>query len=318
MPNSSESRVQQLGQQNETIGHHVTSLSSEETAAIGEKLKQLRGAMRKAEQERERAKQTLAIIEKTHDKMKNDPKPYFKHKVKQLYRTAVQDCELESTALQQCLDLIYDVRTTVRNRPRKTGLFSKETSIRRGALMKLLQSSAQTLPLFIPRTRNEKPPPLCGCIPADVNHVAKAGELVAALIKPNADVPTTGDESNWILAEVVQYHPNAGRYDIDDIDESVEAKKRHSLSRRRIVPLPLWRVNPETNPEALFEKDDLILALYPQTTCFYRGIIGKVPESAHEDYSILFEDSSYPEGYSPALPVPQRYVIPCKDPVKKK
>lgn len=184
--------------------------------------------------------------------------------------------------------------------------------------MKLLQSAAQTLPLFIPRTRNEKPPPLCGCIPADANHVAKAGELVAALIKPHADVPTTGDESNWILAEVVQYHANAGRYDIDDIDESVEAKKRHSLSKRRIVPLPLWRVNPETNPEALFEKDDLILALYPQTTCFYRGIIGKVPESAHEDYSILFEDSSYPEGYSPALPVPQRYVIPCKDPVKKK
>ena len=35
------------------------------------------------------------------------------------------------------------------------------------------------------------------------------------------------------------------------------------------------------------------------------------------DYSVLFEDTSYPEGYSPPLSVAQRYVIACRDDRKK-
>ena len=30
--------------------------------------------------------------------------------------------------------------------------------------------------------------------------------------------------------------------------------RRHTLSKRKIVPLPLWKANPETDPEALFGK----------------------------------------------------------------
>lgn len=299
-------------------GHHPGGLSSAEAVIINEQLKKLFHSIQSVKHARISSQSTITSIGKTHEKMKNDPgKPYFKHKLKQLYKSALQDCESESSTLQQCLERIYEIRATVRNRPRKMGMFSKETSIRRGALMKMLQSAAQTMPLFIPRGRDEKPPPLCGSIPAEATHVAKTGDLVAALIKPAPDVPTTGDESNWILAEVVSYNHNSARYEIDDIDEVVDSSnKRHILSKRRIVPLPLMRVNPETDPDALFEKNCLVLALYPQTTCFYRGIIGKVPETANEDYLILFEDNTYPEGYSPALPVPQRYVILCKDDMK--
>lgn len=53
--------------------------------------------------------------------------------------------------------------------------------------------------------------------------------------------------------------------------------RRHTLSRRRIIPLPQWKANPETDPEALFQKDQLVLALYPQTTCFYRALIHGPP-----------------------------------------
>ncbi len=38
---------------------------------------------------------------------------------------------------------------------------------------------------------------------------------------------------------------------------------------------------------------------------------------ATEDYSVLFEDTSYPDGYSPPLMVPQKYVILCKEDKKK-
>ena len=41
------------------------------------------------------------------------------------------------------------------------------------------------------------------------------------------------------------------RYEVDDIDE--EQKERHTLSRRKVIPLPTRRACPETNPEALYE-----------------------------------------------------------------
>jgi SAGA-associated factor 29 len=77
----------------------------------------------------------------------------------------------------------------------------------------------------------------------------------------------------------------------------------------KVVPLPLWRANPLTDPDAIFPKDSFVLALYPQTTCFYRGIVSESPQTPLEDYLILFEDNTYPEGYSPPLNVPQLYVV---------
>ncbi|XP_038636272.1 SAGA-associated factor 29, partial [Scyliorhinus canicula] len=154
-----------------------------------------------------------------------------------------------------------------------------------------------------------RPPPLCGAIPASGDYVAKPGDKVAARVKG-----LDGDEQ-WILAEVVSYSHTANKYEVDDIDE--EGKERHTLSRRRIIPLPQWKANPETDPEALFQKDQLVLALYPQTTCFYRALIHTAPQRPQEDYSVLFEDTSYADGYSPPLNVAQRYVVACKETKKK-
>ncbi len=56
-----------------------------------------------------------------------------------------------------------------------------------------------------------------------------------------------------------------------DIDE--EQKERHLLSKRKVIPLPTKRACPETNPDALYRPGTTILAIYPQTTCFYKGVI---------------------------------------------
>jgi len=66
----------------------------------------------------------------------------------------------------------------------------------------------------------------------------------------------------------VHYNTNSSKYEVDDIDE--EQKERHMLSRRRVVALPLMRANPETDSDALFHKGTLVMALYPQTTCFIK------------------------------------------------
>jgi hypothetical protein len=131
--------------------------------------------------------------------------------------------------------------------------------------MKMLQISAQTLPLYVSKP-GEKVPPLVGSIPANLEYTAKAGDMVAALTKV---VDKGSDEENWIMAEVISYSHHTQKYEIHDIDE--EQKPRHILSRRRVIPLPLYRANPETDPNALFTKGSVVMALYPQTTCFYKG-----------------------------------------------
>jgi hypothetical protein len=68
--------------------------------------------------------------------------------------------------------------------------------------------------------------------------------------------------------------------------------RRHTLSRRRIIPLPQWKANPETDPEALFQKEQLVLALYPQTTCFYRALIHTPPQRVSSLCSKFLHDTT--------------------------
>lgn len=112
--------------------------------------------------------------------------------------------------------------------------------------MKMLVSSAETLPLFVGKV-DEKPPPLCGATPVEPGYVAKVGDMVAALVK----IPD-GDGENWILAEVVTYNHATNKYEIDDILAEQNQKSRHIVGKKGVVPLPLMRANPETDPSALF------------------------------------------------------------------
>lgn len=293
-----------------------------DNVAIQEKLRELTHVIQQCQEERSRSEHNLSNIGKTHERIQQEQKlsPYYKSKLRGQYKTALQDAESEEELLRKALDLIFDVRAIRNDRRiaaknsgsvgRRSTSFSDrpKEALRRGALMKMLQQNALTLPLFIGK-EEEKPPPLCGAIPAEPNYVAKVGDMVAALARG------PDDDENWILAEVLHYSHGSAKYEVDDIDE--EQKERHTLSRRRVVPLPLLRANPLTDPGALFPKGTLVMALYPQTTCFYRALVHEPPGGPQDDYLVLFEDSSYPEGYSPPLAVAQRYVICCKEMRKK-
>lgn len=275
---------------------------------IKELLKDLYQLIHQVQDERSRGEHNLTNISKTHERMKEEQRvtPYYKNKLKGLYKTAMQDAEVEAELLRKSLDTIAEVKSIRENR--RLDSDRPKPIMRRGVLMTMLQQNAQTLPLWVSKP-GEKPPPLCGAVTCDNSYVAKPGDKVAARVKSD-------DEENWILAEVVTFNTNTNKYDVDDIDAD-EGKERHTLSKRRIVPLPIWKANPETDPEALFPKNTLVLALYPQTTCFYRALIHEPPKKPQDDYSVLFEDTSYPDGYSPPLMVAQRYVIVCKEDKKK-
>ena len=62
---------------------------------------------------------------------------------------------------------------------------------------------------------------------------------------------------------------------------------------RRIIPLARYKASQETCPEALFERGTVVMAIYPQTTCFYKGVIKEIPNATSDEYEVLFEDPRY-------------------------
>ncbi|KAL6738651.1 hypothetical protein Aduo_012176 [Ancylostoma duodenale] len=190
-----------------------------------------------------------------------------------------------------------------------------KTHLKRHALMQLINLQGTTLPLWIGGV-DGFPPPFVGAIAVPETVPLKSGDSVAAYV-----------DENWILAEVLAVSPT-GRYDVKDVDD--EQKVRLTMARRRLIPLPKWRADPERDAHALFPLEAIVLALYPQTTCFYKGkqrlqvlkgmvkwiitgVVQRVPQLATDDYLVTFEDPSYSTGYSPPLPIPQRYVVPFKE-----
>ncbi|XP_043474043.1 SAGA-associated factor 29 [Leptopilina heterotoma] len=279
---------------------------------IQERLKNIYSLIHDLERKRNYSEPNINNIIKTHDKLSPDDKvtSYYQQKLKNIYNTAILDAHQEEDLLRKSLEKINEIRLIRNERRIQARNAGNKETIRRGALMKMLLSSAQTLPLYIGKSVNSKPPPLCGSIPAESTYIAKMGDMVAALVKGSEE------EENWILAEVVSFNPTTNKYEVDDIDE--EQKDRHTLSRRRVVPLPLMRANPETDSNALFMKEAMVMALYPQTTCFYKAVINHLPSTATEEYEVLFEDPNYADGYSPPLNVAQRYVISIKESKKNK
>lgn len=264
----------------------------------------------------------MSNIAKTHERMKSETKvsSYFKSKLKGLYGAAIADCDAEAELIRKATDKIANIKALTSERGRAHGPGesggsvlksdiepSRKAGMRRGVLMTILQQNAAQLPMFMGKS-SESVPPLCGSAPQSASYLPEPGDHVAARVR------TPEAEEQWILGELVSFNPSTSKYDIDDIDEEGGNKKeRHHLSRRRFIPLPKMKVNPLTHKSALFQKQELVLALYPQTTCFYRALIHEAPARPQDDYSVLFEDTSYPEGYSPPLCVPQRYVVTCKE-----
>uniref|UniRef100_A0A915L4W3 SGF29 C-terminal domain-containing protein n=1 Tax=Romanomermis culicivorax TaxID=13658 RepID=A0A915L4W3_ROMCU len=82
-----------------------------------------------------------------------------------------------------------------------------------------------------------------------------------------------------------------------------------SLAKRRVVPLPRWRAHPTLSPDALFPLNALVWALYPQTTCFYKGVVNRTPRDPRDPYLVAFEGATFFVGFSPPIAVPQRYVF---------
>ena len=123
---------------------------------------------------------------------------------------------------------------------------------------------------------------------------------------------------DWILATVLRYSPATSKYTILDEDDAdadpwaESSAREHLVSRRMVMPLPLTEPSMYT-PYNEFPRGQWILALYPDTTCFYKAMVHTPPSEMAggppKDYLVEFEDESEESGRSAPMRVPTKYIL---------
>lgn len=138
-----------------------------------------------------------------------------------------------------------------------------------------------------------------------------------------AKVTRTDENGSWILASVVRFYPDTETYDVQDEDDTT-----------KLIRLP-WNhvMRLSMGNEGTFDKGADCMAIFPETTSFYRARISKRPVWKLENNNtstgsskssstttsatpmvkemiVKFEDDEDANGRTPHRRVPARYVIP--------
>lgn len=137
-------------------------------------------------------------------------------------------------------------------------------------------------------------------------NAARPSEQVAA------KVTRTNENGSWILASVQRFYADTETYDVQDDDD---------LSK--LIRLP-WNhvMRLSSGSEGCFEKNTKVMAIFPETTSFYRAEVSKQPvwtlptgsaTSVVKELILKFEDDENEQGRTPHRRVPSRYVIPLPE-----
>ena len=130
---------------------------------------------------------------------------------------------------------------------------------------------------------------------------ARPGEQVAA------KVTRTDENGSWILASVQRFYADTETYDVQDEDDT-----------SKLIRLPWSHVmRLSTGAEGVFGKNTDCMAIFPETTSFYRAKVSKSPvwklsgtTPMVQEIIVKFEDDEDEQGRTPHRRVPARYVIP--------
>ncbi|KAH8913409.1 hypothetical protein BT69DRAFT_1333310 [Atractiella rhizophila] len=120
---------------------------------------------------------------------------------------------------------------------------------------------------------------------------------------PNGSLGERGrtGEDDWILGEIVEcISGDKNRYVVKDSDPTSE-DARWNMTLKTIIPLPDPKDRERTYPKKDYTPGMWVLALYPDTTSFYKAKI--VGMGANRHYMLLFEEDE-----DTTREVPEEYV----------
>jgi len=126
---------------------------------------------------------------------------------------------------------------------------------------------------------------------------AKIGEQVAAkVLKSN-------ENGSWILGSILEYNVKTMIYEVQDEDDP-----------NRVMTLHMNDVKRLEDSAAHLRRGDHVLAVFPETTSFYRAQVAKTPKSpahgnASWDVIVRFEDDEDESGKAPPRRIPGRFIL---------
>ncbi|GMI48780.1 hypothetical protein TrCOL_g3999 [Triparma columacea] len=129
---------------------------------------------------------------------------------------------------------------------------------------------------------------------------ALPGEQVAA------KTSRSDENGSWILASVQAYHPETETYDVQDEDDIT-----------KLIRIPFTNVMRLGTGQEVFLKGSDCMAIFPETTSFYRAKVSKNPiwrpdrlgVPTCSELILRFMDDEDDSGKTPHRRVPSRYVI---------
>eukprot|EP00730_Choanoeca_flexa_P016479 TRINITY_DN7793_c0_g1_i1.p1 TRINITY_DN7793_c0_g1~~TRINITY_DN7793_c0_g1_i1.p1 ORF type:complete len:253 (+),score=49.42 TRINITY_DN7793_c0_g1_i1:2-760(+) len=189
---------------------------------------------------------------------------------------------------QRAIDRLIDAKR------RKADPFYTPPATSFSALLNAMDTSLKPWPA------SESLPPLCGGVPLPATSSIPIGHQVAAY-----------DGSLWLLGLVVAYD-GSNTYTIEDlIDDQESDKAPRLLTRSELLPLPFWQP-PWDTTAAFYPVGSAVLALYPQTTCFYPAEVSALPTQDKPTYTLHFDDDDYEDGRVRFQEISIKYVVPAR------
>lgn len=117
----------------------------------------------------------------------------------------------------------------------------------------------------------------------------------------------SNEDGSWILGNILDYDPKSQCYEVQDEDDV-----------SRVVVLGFADVRRLEDSSASMRRGDQVLAVFPETTSFYRATVAKNPKSvrdpsgttnANNEVIVRFDDDEDESGKNPARRVPARFVL---------
>ncbi len=144
----------------------------------------------------------------------------------------------------------------------------------------------------------------------DISHVSQGDQVAARISNP-------GNPDEWILARVMNIANSNNKSMFTILDEDAEeggTSSIHHLSYKQIIALPHIK---ERKGAVLFGEGQTVLAVFPQTTVFYRALVVQAAKwqpknSSWGFYLLAFDDDEDPNkpGYQAHRSVAFQYVVP--------
>ncbi|KAI8855041.1 SGF29 tudor-like domain-containing protein, partial [Chytridium lagenaria] len=122
---------------------------------------------------------------------------------------------------------------------------------------------------------------------------------VYAPLPPGSQVAVRPLGHDHILAVIVKWLPDKLKYEVEDAEDDEEnpgTRKRYVFPAKLVIPIPEVPHKPE------FPVNHIVLALYPNSSCFYKANVVKPPSKNQDEeapgfYVVRFDDDNGFERY---------------------